>query len=96
LVVDHVVPLKCRVADAPSNMQEQATAEARAKHRIETMAAEKRKGTIRARPCFASIVDRLYPERCVHRVTAKKLMMIRATLAPAGLLRMHSTKYGDS
>ena len=42
-VVDHVVPLACGGADAPSNMQWQTTAEAKAKDRIERRGCGRRR-----------------------------------------------------
>ena len=40
-VIDHVVPLACGGADAPSNMQWQAVADAKAKDRWEVKACRK-------------------------------------------------------
>jgi hypothetical protein len=41
-VVDHKVPLACGGADAPSNMQWQTTAEAKAKDKVERQGCSKR------------------------------------------------------
>ena len=41
-VVDHIVPLACRGADAPSNMQWQTTEEAKAKDRVERRGCSRR------------------------------------------------------
>lgn len=43
-VVDHVVPLACGGVDAPTNMQWQTTADAKAKDRIERKGCQKPPG----------------------------------------------------
>jgi hypothetical protein len=42
-VVDHVVPLACGGADAPSNMQWQSRADAKAKDKVERRGCKRRK-----------------------------------------------------